>query len=45
MLYHLLTPLAEHHIFFNLFNYVTVRSAGAMITAIIFGGNEGLMRT
>jgi phospho-N-acetylmuramoyl-pentapeptide-transferase len=36
MLYHLLTPLAEHHIFFNLFNYVTVRSAGAMITAIIF---------
>ncbi len=35
MLYHLLTPLAEHHIFFNLFNYVTVRAAGGMITAII----------
>ncbi|HEY0672667.1 MAG TPA: phospho-N-acetylmuramoyl-pentapeptide-transferase [Longimicrobiales bacterium] len=35
MLYHLLTPLAEDHIFFNLFNYVTVRAAGGMITAII----------
>jgi phospho-N-acetylmuramoyl-pentapeptide-transferase len=34
MLYHLLTPLAEDHIFFNLFNYVTVRAAGAMMTAI-----------
>jgi phospho-N-acetylmuramoyl-pentapeptide-transferase len=35
MLYHLLTPLAANHIFFNLFNYVTVRAAGAMITAVI----------
>ena len=35
MLYHLLTPLAADHIFFNLFNYVTVRAAGAMITAVI----------
>ena len=35
MLYHLLTPLAADHIFFNLFKYVTVRAAGAMITAVL----------
>ncbi len=34
MLYHLLTPLAEHHIVFNLFRYITFRAAGAMATAL-----------
>ncbi|HEX7049158.1 MAG TPA: phospho-N-acetylmuramoyl-pentapeptide-transferase [Longimicrobiales bacterium] len=35
MLYHLLYPLAEHHIFFNLFRYITFRAAGAMVTALV----------
>lgn len=35
MLYHLLSPLAGHHIFFNLFRYITFRAAGAMVTALI----------
>ena len=35
MLYHLLTPLSEHHIFFNLFRYITFRAAGAMVTALV----------
>jgi phospho-N-acetylmuramoyl-pentapeptide-transferase len=35
MLYHLLVPLADEHIFFNLFRYITVRAAGGMITAVI----------
>jgi phospho-N-acetylmuramoyl-pentapeptide-transferase len=35
VLYHLLTPLAEHHIFFNLFRYITFRAAGAMVTALV----------
>lgn len=35
MLYHLLTPLAEYHIFFNLFRYITFRAAGAMVTALV----------
>lgn len=35
MLYHLLSPLAEHHIFFNLFRYITFRAAGAMVTALV----------
>ncbi|MGQ0813329.1 MAG: phospho-N-acetylmuramoyl-pentapeptide-transferase [Gemmatimonadota bacterium] len=35
MLYHLLVPLADQHIFFNLFRYITVRAAGGMITAVI----------
>ncbi len=35
MLYHLLAPLAEHHIFFNLFRYITFRAAGAMATALL----------
>jgi len=35
MLYNLLTPLAEHHGFFNLFNYLTFRSGGAIFTALI----------
>ncbi|HUE76543.1 MAG TPA: phospho-N-acetylmuramoyl-pentapeptide-transferase [Longimicrobiales bacterium] len=35
MLYHLLTPLADQHIVFNLFRYITFRAAGAMSTALI----------
>ncbi|HEY1097085.1 MAG TPA: phospho-N-acetylmuramoyl-pentapeptide-transferase [Alphaproteobacteria bacterium] len=35
MLYHLLTPLADDFQFFNLFNYLTFRSGGAMITALL----------
>ncbi|MYJ10652.1 MAG: phospho-N-acetylmuramoyl-pentapeptide-transferase, partial [Gemmatimonadetes bacterium] len=35
MLYHLLPRLEDVHIVFNLFNYLTVRSAGAMATSLI----------
>ena len=35
MLYHLLPSLEDLHIVFNLFNYITVRSAGAMATTLI----------
>jgi phospho-N-acetylmuramoyl-pentapeptide-transferase len=32
---HLLAPLAEEHIFFNLFRYITFRAAGGMATAAL----------
>jgi phospho-N-acetylmuramoyl-pentapeptide-transferase len=35
MLYHLLTPLREYFIFFNVFRYITVRTALAGITALL----------
>lgn len=35
MLYNLLTPLAEQVQFFNLFNYLTFRTGGAIITSLI----------
>ena len=35
MLYHLLFPLADEHIFFNLFQYISFRAAGAMVTALL----------
>ena len=35
MLYHLLAPLAKQHILFNLFNYITFRAAGAVVTALV----------
>lgn len=35
MLYHLLTPLAEDFIIFNLFRYLTFRTGGAIITALL----------
>jgi phospho-N-acetylmuramoyl-pentapeptide-transferase len=46
MLYHFLAPLASQHIFFNLFNYLTVRAAGGMITAVIiaFAFGPGIIR-
>ena len=47
MFYHLLPPLAEFHIFFNLFNYLTIRSAGAGITAFLvaFLAGPAVIRT
>ncbi len=36
MLYHLLYPLAQYSIVFNVFRYVTFRSIGAFITSLIF---------
>jgi phospho-N-acetylmuramoyl-pentapeptide-transferase len=35
VLYHLLAPLAKQHILFNLFNYITFRAAGAIVTALL----------
>ena len=35
MLYHLLVPLSEHNIAFNVFRYVTFRAAGAVVTAFL----------
>jgi phospho-N-acetylmuramoyl-pentapeptide-transferase len=35
MLYNLLSPLAEQSALFNLFRYITFRTGGAMITALI----------
>jgi phospho-N-acetylmuramoyl-pentapeptide-transferase len=35
VLYHFLVPLADYHIFFNLFRYITFRAAGAMATALV----------
>jgi phospho-N-acetylmuramoyl-pentapeptide-transferase len=35
MLYHLLFPLADEHIVFNLFQYISFRAAGAMVTALL----------
>ncbi len=35
MLFHLLAPLGERYILFNPFNYITFRTAGAGVTAII----------
>lgn len=35
MLYYLLTPLADDFQFFNLFNYLTFRSGGAVMTALL----------
>lgn len=35
MLYYLLTPLADDFQFFNLFNYLTFRSGGAIMTALL----------
>lgn len=35
MFYHLLTPLRDVHIFFNLFRYITFRAAYATVTALL----------
>ena len=35
MLYHLLPPLADVSIFFNLFRFITFRAAGALVTSLV----------
>lgn len=35
MLYHFLYPLSHHYAFFNLFQYITFRSGGALLTALM----------
>ena len=35
MLYHLLVPLAQYNIAFNLFRFQTFRAAGAVVTAFL----------
>ncbi|MDX2207347.1 MAG: phospho-N-acetylmuramoyl-pentapeptide-transferase [Gemmatimonadales bacterium] len=35
MLYHLLAPLGKSVLLFNLFNYISFRAAGAMVTALL----------
>ncbi len=35
MLYHLLPDLADVHIFFNLFRFITFRAAGALVTSLV----------
>lgn len=35
MLYHFLFPLADQHILFNVFQYISFRAAGAMVTALL----------
>ena len=35
MLYSLLTPLADDFLFFNLFRYLTFRTGGAIMTALL----------
>ena len=35
MLYHLLAPLGKFNLLFNLFNYISFRAAGAMVTALM----------
>jgi len=35
LLYEFLFPLADRHIVFNLFQYITFRAGGAMVTALI----------
>ncbi len=35
MLYHLLFPLADWHTVFNVFQYISFRAAGAMVTALL----------
>ncbi len=35
MFYHLLAPLGKQFIFFNLFNYISFRAAGATVTALL----------
>ena len=35
MLYNLLAPLADENAAFNIFRYITFRSGGAVVTALI----------
>ncbi len=46
MLYHLLAPLGKSVLLFNLFNYISFRAAGAMVTALLiaFVVGPGIIR-
>ncbi|MGH7656886.1 MAG: phospho-N-acetylmuramoyl-pentapeptide-transferase [Gemmatimonadales bacterium] len=46
MFYHLLAPLGQTYIIFNLFNYLSFRAAGAMVTALLvaFVFGPGIIR-
>ena len=46
MFYYLLAPLGKNHIFFNLFNYISFRAAGAVVTALLiaFIAGPGIIR-
>ena len=35
MFYHLLAPLGDQYLIFNLFNYISFRAAGATVTALL----------
>ena len=37
MLYNLLVPLSDEHQIFNLFRYLTFRTGGAIMTALLIG--------
>ncbi len=41
MLYHLLAPLGRDYIIFNLFNYISFRAAGAVVTALLIAFAAG----
>ncbi len=41
MLYHFLFPLADEHIVFNLFQYITFRAGAAMVTALLIAFLSG----
>lgn len=43
MLYHLLAPLGREHIIFNLFNYISFRAGGAVVTALLIAFVTGPM--
>ena len=46
MFYYLLAPLGKNYIFFNLFNYISFRAAGAVVTALLiaFVAGPGIIR-
>ncbi len=46
MFYYLLAPLGKTWIFFNLFNYISFRAAGAVVTALLiaFVAGPGIIR-
>ena len=41
MFYHWLAPLGKSYIIFNLFNYISFRAAGAVVTALVLAFNIG----
>ncbi len=41
MLYHILPRFTDVHIIFNVFNYLTFRSAGAVVTSLLLAFAAG----